>query len=73
MLNLPKTERVNTPMLVLGAGCDGCFTTEEVIATARAYHTEAESFPDMGHNMMLEPGWQAVAERIDAWLADQGL
>ena len=29
---------------------------------------EAEIFPDMGHDMMLEPGWQAVAERIDGWL-----
>jgi hypothetical protein len=27
----------------------------------------------MGHNMMLEPGWQAVAERIDNWLGGQGL
>ncbi|MDT5171382.1 MAG: hypothetical protein QOD02_4727, partial [Mycobacterium sp.] len=30
-------------------------------------------FPNMGHNMMLEPGWQAVAERIDGWLTDRGL
>ena len=40
---------------------------------ARVYHTEAEFFPDMGHNMMLEPGWQAVAERIDGWLTARGL
>ena len=25
-------------------------------------------FPDMGHDMMLEPEWSAVAERIHAWL-----
>jgi pimeloyl-ACP methyl ester carboxylesterase len=73
LLDLPKTERVTTPMLVLGAGCDGCFTTEEVQATARAYRTEAEIFPGMGHNMMLEPGWATVAERIHSWLATQGL
>ena len=45
----------------------------EVEDTARAYHTPAEVFPDMGHDMMLEPGWQAVAERIDGWLSGQGL
>jgi pimeloyl-ACP methyl ester carboxylesterase len=73
ILNLPKTERVTAPLLVLGAACDGCFTTEEVHATARAYRTEAEFFPDMGHDMMLEPGWPAVAERIHGWLATQGL
>lgn len=39
---------------------------------ARAYRTEAEYFADMGHDMMLEPGWQAAAERIDDWLAPQG-
>jgi len=72
-LNLPKPERVTTPLLVLGAACDGCFTTEEIHTTARAYRTEAEIFPDMGHDMMLEPGWRAVAERIDGWLISRGL
>ena len=46
---------------------------KEVLATARAYRTEAEFFPDMGHNMMLEPGWAAVAERIHTWLGTHRL
>jgi pimeloyl-ACP methyl ester carboxylesterase len=66
--NLPRPEIVTAPVLVLGAECDGTFSTEEVRATARAYHTEAEMFPNMGHDMMLEPGWAVVAERIHAWL-----
>ena len=73
MRNLPKPEHVNTRLVVLGAECDGLLATKEVRATARAYRTEAEIFPDMGHDMMLEPGWQAVAERIDSWLTAQGL
>ncbi len=68
LLNLPKPELVSTTLLVLGAEHDTCFTQQEVHATAAAYHTEAEIFPDMGHDMMLEPGWPAVAERIHAWL-----
>ena len=60
-------------MLVLGASYDGCFTVKEAHATARAYGIEAEIFPGMGHNMMLEPGWQAVAERIASWLTGRGL
>jgi hypothetical protein len=28
---------------------------------------------DMGHNMMVEPGWTAVAERIHNWLGGRGL
>jgi alpha-beta hydrolase superfamily lysophospholipase len=73
LLNLPKPERVTTPLLVLGAEDDGCFTQKEVRATAHAYRTEAEIFPDMGHDMMLEPKWAAVAERIHAWLGTHDL
>ena len=73
MLSLPKPQWVTTPPLVLGAECDACFSQDEIPATARAYGTEAEIFPDMGHNMMLEPGWAAVAERIHGWLGTRGL
>jgi pimeloyl-ACP methyl ester carboxylesterase len=68
-----RTKRINTPMLVLGAADDGMVTNAEVRATARAYRTEAEFFPDMGHNMMQEPAWKGVAERIDAWLRTRRL
>lgn len=70
---LPKPELITTPMLVLGAEHDGAFTTAEVRSTAQAYHTEPELFADMGHDMMLEPGWRKVAERIHTWLTSRGL
>ena len=73
LLSLPKPRRVTTPLLVLGAESDACFSQDEVRKTARAYGTEAVFFPNMGHNMMLEPEWQAVAETIDGWLVDRGL
>jgi pimeloyl-ACP methyl ester carboxylesterase len=72
-LKLPRPQRISTPLLVLGADQDGAHTRKEVLATARAYRTRAEFFPDMGHNMMLEPGWSAVAERIDNWLGTHRL
>jgi pimeloyl-ACP methyl ester carboxylesterase len=67
-LALPKPHLVSTPLLVLGGEADRLFTQQEVHATAAVYHTEAEFFPDMGHDMMLEPGWAAVAQRIHSWL-----
>lgn len=73
LLSLPRPKRISTPMLVLGADDDGTHTRKEVLATARAYRTEAEFFPDMGHNMMVEAGWAAVAGRIDDWLVTRGL
>ena len=72
MLRRVKTRRVRTPILVLGAEHDGFVSTGEVCATARAYATEPEFF-DMGHNMMLEPGWNDVAGRIHAWLQSRDL
>jgi pimeloyl-ACP methyl ester carboxylesterase len=72
LLDLIRTRRVTTPMLVL-EGADAMWGRRPARESARAYRTEPEFFPNMGHNMMLEPGWQAVAERIHGWLASQGL
>ena len=66
-LDLPSPKKVKTPMLVLGAEKDQIFTKNEVEDTASAYHTKAEFF-DMAHDVMLEDGWQAVADRIINWL-----
>lgn len=68
-LNLPRPGRVETPVLVLGAAEDTIISSGEVEATARAYGAQAELFPGMAHDMMLEAGWQAVADRILGWLA----
>jgi pimeloyl-ACP methyl ester carboxylesterase len=73
LLNLPRPDLVTAPLLVMGAEKDVCFTRQEVHATARAYHVEAEIFPKMGHDMMLEPGWDAVAARIHEWLETRDL
>jgi pimeloyl-ACP methyl ester carboxylesterase len=72
LLRRVRTRRVTTPMLVLGAEHDGFVSMGEVRATARAYNTEPEFFA-MGHNMMLEPGWADVAERIRTWLDTRDL
>lgn len=72
-LNLPRTGRVRKPLLVLGAANDRVFTTGEETRTARAYHAPLEIYPDMAHDMMLEKGWQAVADRTMAWLGEREL
>jgi pimeloyl-ACP methyl ester carboxylesterase len=71
--NLVRIEDVTTPLLVLGGEKDGSYSHADVRATACAYHTEAEFFPGLGHDMMLEDGWSAVAERIHTWLGTHGL
>ena len=61
----PSTD---APVLVLGGGRDTIFSPGEVEATARAWRTKAEIFPDIAHDMMLEAGWRDVAARIADWL-----
>jgi alpha-beta hydrolase superfamily lysophospholipase len=74
IFNLPQPGRVRPlPMLVLGAANDMLFTRGEVEATALAYNTQAEMFPNMAHDMMLDTDWLKVAERILKWLKEQGL
>lgn len=72
-LNLPRPRAVKTPLLVLGAAGDSLISPRDVEMTARVYGTKAEIFPNMAHDMMLEDGWQTVADRIIGWLNEQGL
>jgi len=58
-----------TRVLVLGAGADRAVSRRSVESVAKAHGCQAEFFDDMGHDMMLDPRWQAVADRICDWLA----
>jgi len=70
---LVRTTRVTrVPMLVLGAGDDTLISHAEVRRTAETYGTRAEFFPGMGHDLMLDVGWQRVAARMAAWLEERG-
>jgi pimeloyl-ACP methyl ester carboxylesterase len=70
-LDLPKPEKIKTPLLVLGAERDNMISHREIEATGRAYNTRAQIIPDVAHNSMLETRWQSVADRIIAWLNER--
>lgn len=69
----PKPRNVSTDLLILGAEKDTIFLEPELQATADAYGVQPEFFSGMAHDMMLEPGWQGVADRIIEWLDGKGL
>lgn len=71
-LSLPKPDQVKAPMLVLGGEKDTVISQNQVRSTAKAYKTEAEFFPT-AHDMMLDIGWESVADRITDWLESQNL
>ena len=64
---LRHPERVKTPLLVLGAGKDRLVSPDAVALTGKLYRTTPIIFPEMSHMMMVEPGWQAVADQIIAF------
>jgi alpha-beta hydrolase superfamily lysophospholipase len=64
----PRPARINVPVLVLAAERDRVFTVREAHATARAYRTKAEVFAGMGHDLLLDTGWEAVADRVESWV-----
>ena len=68
MLKPPlRRPEMRMPVLVLGASDDALVSADDVHRTARAYGTRAELFDGMGHDMPLEPGWERVANRVDAF------
>jgi pimeloyl-ACP methyl ester carboxylesterase len=71
LLDKPRPGRVRTPILVLGAERDTILTHAEIEATARAYATEPTFLPT-AHSMMLDEGWELVADRILTWLESLG-
>ncbi len=73
LFNLPRPDKVIAKVSNVPAANDRIFSVAEEQATARAYGTEAEIFSDMAHDMMLEPNWQHVADRILSWLREHGL
>jgi len=63
-----QSRKVRTPVLVLAGDEDSLFTVAEERRTARALHAEFDLFPGQAHNLMMEPAWQQVADRIDGWV-----
>jgi hypothetical protein len=57
-------------LLVLGVARDQ-MKSGEIEATARAYSSQPEIIAEVAHNSMVGLRWQAVEERILAWLTEK--
>jgi non-heme chloroperoxidase len=64
--------RPDCPMLVVGAAEDVLIPSAFVRATARSYDAPHHVFDDLGHLMMLDAGWEAVADYLHDWLIRTG-
>lgn len=61
---IKKAPQIKTPLLVLGAGRDQLIPPSSVATTGKIYGKKPVMFGEMSHMMMLEPGWQSVADHI---------
>ena len=60
--------RDHRPVFVLGAEGDVICTPDDVRATARHHGVDAAIVPGLAHLLMLEPGWERVAQPLETWL-----
>lgn len=59
---------LETPMALLGADQDTLFPPTSIRASAVAYNAEAMIFLKRGHDLMLDQGWEEVAEWMVQWM-----
>lgn len=72
VFNRPRVDRVRgkCPMLVMGADRDAILSAEDITETARAYQAPYHTVAAMGHDMMLDVGWESVARHMADWIDD---
>ena len=63
-LDRVAVDQTRSPIHVMGAAHDAVLSDADVRATASAYGTEAVVFDNVAHDMMLDPNWRDVADRI---------
>lgn len=61
------------PVLVLGTPEDRLVPIGDVRRTARRYGALLEEFPGMGHDLMLDDGWEKPFDAVERWLSGQEL
>jgi alpha-beta hydrolase superfamily lysophospholipase len=66
-LRLPKLKRFPVPVLVVGAEKDYLISIKDTQRMARHYGVDALIVKDASHCLMLETGWEMVAEKIKSF------
>ena len=73
-LEAPRLKDVTLPpILVMGGHDDALIPPAFVRSTARAYGVSPNILEDVGHVMMLDVGWESVAETIFDWMVDSDI
>jgi len=65
-----KVGPIRCPVLVIGTPSDRLVRPADVQRTAEAYGVEPLWFPGLGHDVMLDRGWDRVLDAVLAFAAD---
>lgn len=68
VLDRPRPRRIEEPVLVVGAERDTIFPPDDVAATATAWGTTPVVVEEIAHDLMLDPGWEKVADLVADWV-----
>jgi pimeloyl-ACP methyl ester carboxylesterase len=70
LFSRPKWKKVDTEMLILGGEDDFLFSPKQMMGVAERYNSELIMFNGMGHDLMLDHGWENAADAIYNWIQD---
>lgn len=68
VLDRPRPKPVDEHVLVIGAGADAIFPAADEEATAHAWNAELVMIDNIGHDLMLDVGWEQVADVLADWV-----
>jgi len=63
-LKLPKVKHLQVPVLIIGAEKDYLISVADTRRMARCYGLSSHIIEGASHCLMLETGWEAVAEDV---------
>ena len=67
-LNLVNPKKIKTPLIIIGGEKDFAVPEKTLRKTCKVYGVEPIIFEGMGHNIMLEPEYKIVANKIVEWI-----
>jgi pimeloyl-ACP methyl ester carboxylesterase len=60
---------IRCPMRVLSAEYDRFVPAKTVAKVARRYGARLDVIPNRGHTVIMEPGWESLADDVATWIA----